>query len=246
MRNDLKIGDKTYRVTVRWPWVGAGLAAIVFGLWAILGPGVDVEVLHETGTAADCLVVDGIESCPETTGTKILWHLEHLDRDGTVIWEQDGEGVTLVAPSRAASWLSPREALAAVIDEGEQSMLDVYFRGAAAPTQFYLRLYNDTCAETKTLATLTSEPSTNGYAAQLIERSTTGWPSLALSGGDYEATASTETFSASGGSWGPVNAAVLATTSDNTGKALNCLALSQARTLAAGEQLQATLKVKQQ
>lgn len=226
MNKDLKLGKTTYRVTVRPGWVLTGLAALAFGAWAILGPGVDIERLHESVAMEDCAIVDGVSSCREVPATRVVWHLEHRDAQGRVIWQEDKEN--------------------AVIDEGEQSMLDVYLRGATAPTQFYIRLYNDTCAETKTLATLTSEPAVNGYAAQLIERSTVGWPTLALNAGDYQATSSQETFTASGGSWGPVNAAVLATTSDNTGKALNCLALSQARTLAAGEQLLATLTWKQQ
>lgn len=130
-------------------------------------------------------------------------------------------------------------------DELEQDILDVYFRAATAPTEFYIRLCNDTLADTDSLADVIGEPSGNGYTAQLIERSATGFPTLALDGGDYQLTSSTETFTASGGAIGPVTQAYLATTSNNTGLLLNYVALSQSRTLADGESLDATIRIKQ-
>lgn len=160
-----------------------------------------------------------------------VFELTAYDADGNVIWTDEAHNN--------------------LADEGEQAFLDVYLRGATAPTQFYLFLADSStpCSITDT-ATLTTasagEPSTNGYARQLIERSATGWPTLALDSGDYMATSSTETFTASGGSWGPVYCVGLATTSDNTGKHVSYAALSQARTLAAGESLQVTYKVKLQ
>jgi hypothetical protein len=152
---------------------------------------------------------------------------EHLDQEGRLIWSQE--------------W-TPN----ALADEGEANILDVYFRNQNAPTQFYLRLYNSTPTETSTLSSLTGEPSGNGYAAQLVERSTVGWPTLALDAGDYQLTSKEVTFSASGGSWGPVTYCVLATTSDNTGKLISFVALSTSRTLQAGESLKVTMKQKMQ
>jgi hypothetical protein len=160
-----------------------------------------------------------------------VFHFTHYSADGRVL----------------AEWDSPNN----LADEGEQAFLDIYLRGATAPTQFYVRLSDATnpcsIADTDTLTTASAgEPSSNGYAASLVERSATGWPTLALDSGDYMATSSVETFSASGGSWGPVNCAFLATTSDNTGKLISYAALSTARTLASGESLQVTYKVKLQ
>jgi hypothetical protein len=155
------------------------------------------------------------------------FRFEHLDGDGNLLWSQD--------------W-TPN----ALADEGEANILDVYFRNQNAPAQFYLRLYNTTPTETSTLSSLTGEPSGNGYAAQLVERSTVGWPTLALDAGDYQLTSKEVTFSASGGSWGPVTYCVLATTSDNTGKLISFVALSQSRTLQAGESLKVTMKQKMQ
>jgi hypothetical protein len=79
-----------------------------------------------------------------------------------------------------------------------------------------------------------------------VERSATGWPTSALDAGDWRVVSSTETFSASGGSWGPVNCAVLQTTIDNTGDHIAFVALSQARTLASGESLDVSLAIKLQ
>ena len=149
------------------------------------------------------------------------------DKDGNLLWSE------LNVPNDLA-------------DEGEYAFLDVYLRAGTAPTQFYIRLYNDTPVETDTLTLLTGEPTTNGYAAQLVERSATGWPTLALDTGDYQATSSQKTFSATGGSWGPVTYCVGATTSDNTGKLIAYAVLSQSRTLNDGEQLKVTYKMKLQ
>lgn len=132
-------------------------------------------------------------------------------------------------------------------DEGEYMFLDVVLRNGTAPSNYYLRLFNDTPVETDTLGSLTGEPSGNGYTAQTVERnSTTGWPTLALDSGDHQATSSEETFTATGGSWGPVIYCVLATTTDSSGKLVSFVALSQSRTLASGETLKVTYKLKQQ
>ena len=157
---------------------------------------------------------------------KSVWEFTHRDKNGKIIdqWTQEN----------------------ALADEGEQDILDRTFRGAAAPASFYLRLYNDTPVETDTLALLTGEPSGNGYAAQALALNTTDWPTLALDAGDYQVTSKTVTFTASGGSIGPVTYAVLATSSDNTGKLYAYVALSQSRTLADGETLDVSMTIKLQ
>lgn len=131
-------------------------------------------------------------------------------------------------------------------DEGEQDLLDVYMRNAAAPATFYIRLYDDTPTETSTLAGLTGEPTTGGYAPIAVERSDVGWPTLALDSGDYQVTSKKVTFQASGGTIGPVTSCVLATSSDDTGKIITYAPLSQSRTLNDGESLDITYRVKLQ
>jgi hypothetical protein len=144
------------------------------------------------------------------------FHLTCLDRAGNVLWQDVVNN--------------------ALADEGEQYFLGTALADTSQPANFYIRLYNDTPAETDTLGDLTGEPSTYGYAAQAIPSTTTGW-AIALVSGDYKATSTEETFVASGGSWGPVTYAVLATSSDNSGKLIAYGALSVSRTLASGDSL---------
>jgi len=153
------------------------------------------------------------------------WEIKHKDKAGKVLWEE-----------------TRRNALA---DEGEQSMLDSYFRGLNVPTAFYARLCNDTLLETDTLAAVQNEPAgTYGYAAQTVAKSAVGFPTLEMDAGDYRVVSAAITFTASGGTIGPVNTAYLATTSNNTGKLLAYVSLSTARTLLDGDQLQVTLRIK--
>lgn len=135
-------------------------------------------------------------------------------------------------------------------NDGQQHVLDVYLRNASGVTNFYLGLTDSTStcsiAKADTLATVVGygEPSSGGYARSLIERSNTGWPTLALDSGDYMATSSTETFTATTG-FGPVYCAFITdASSGTTGKHISWAALSTGRTLAASETLQATYKIK--
>jgi len=131
-------------------------------------------------------------------------------------------------------------------DEGEQWFLDTFLRGASGPTTFYLRLWNDTPAETDAISNLTGEPSGNGYSAKEVERSNTGWPTLTTDVGDYQATSKSVTWTASGGTIGPVTYITLCTSSNSSGKLISYAALSTTRTLLAGDSLSATYKIKQQ
>lgn len=87
-----------------------------------------------------------------------VWDVVHRNIGGDVLWQGESRN------SR--------------FDEGNKLELDVFFRGAVAPSDFYIRLFNDTPIKADTLGTIASEPVGNGYAAQLIERSSVGWPTL--------------------------------------------------------------------
>lgn len=152
------------------------------------------------------------------------YHFKHRDKHGKII----------------DAWTE----FNALADEGEFFVLDVALRGALKATNFYLGLVNDTPIETDALTDLTGEPSGNGYSRQTIESSNVGWPTLALDGGDYKATSKTVTFTASGGTIGPVTYAFLATSTDNTGKLMTYVVLSTPRTLADGESLECSQSVK--
>jgi hypothetical protein len=151
-----------------------------------------------------------------------------FDRNGKLLWEE----------------LDRQNNLA---DDGEYMFLDVVLRAGTAPSNYYLRLYNATVVDTNNLTSIAaSEASGNGYTAQTVTRNTTGWPTLTFDSGDYRAMSATQTFTASGGSWGPVTYCVLATSTDSSGKLVSYVALSQSRTLASGESLQVTYRLKLQ
>ncbi len=174
------------------------------------------------------------------------WAYQHRTAEGQVIWLSGIGDVDLEAGSRehAQALAEQPFTLNALADEGEQDMLSVYFRGGTAPTNFYIGLLNSTPTDTTTLATMTGEPSGNGYARSLVERNSTGWPTLALNSGDYRAVSSTETFTASGGTIGPVTYAFLTTVvSGTSGLFLVYNALSTSRTLASGESLDVTMRI---
>jgi len=160
------------------------------------------------------------------------WSIVHRAADGRVLWSEIAHN--------------------ALANVGQQRMLEITFRGGSALAALYMALADATnpCSVTKTDSTataLTGEPSGNGYARVQIEQNSTGWPTSALDSGDWQLTSKVLTFTASGAGWGPVNCAVLTTAVSGTaGDHLMWAALSQARTLAAGESLDVTLKVKQQ
>lgn len=136
----------------------------------------------------------------------------------------------------------------ALADEGEQGMLDVFCRGLNAPASFYLGLCNDSLVDTDTLADILNEPpGTYGYARPAIERSAVGWPVLALDAGDYMATSKLVTYTANGGTIGPVNTMFLCNVVSGTaGKLYAWAALSQSRTLQDQEAMGCKIKVKLQ
>ena len=119
-------------------------------------------------------------------------------------------------------------------DEGEQFLLSVLFSGLAMPTNIYLGLDNrTTLAATDTLASLVGEPTVNGYARQPVGSSSF---TVVPTSGAYQANSPIVTFSASGGSWGPVNNLFMSTSLDNTGKIIASVTLNQANlTLISGQ-----------
>jgi hypothetical protein len=150
------------------------------------------------------------------------YRFRHI-RNGEVIWEQD--------------WTNN-----ALTDAGEQDILAVYFtRSKSAATNLYIGLINDSgIAETDTLSTMAGEPSGNGYARQLV---TFGTP--ALDAGDYQAVSTVETFTASGGTIGPVTHAILTDVSSGTsGVLIIYVPLSATRTLLNGDSLEVDITAK--
>lgn len=150
------------------------------------------------------------------------WRFTHKNKDGDILWQSDWQSNFLT-------------------DEGEEHILNCYFsQSGTVPAAFYIGLIDDsTIAETDTLATMVGEPSGNGYARQA-----TTFSDASFVGGDYEAPSTTETFTASGGSIGPVDHAIITDASSGTGGLLIIVSpLSQSRTLSDGDSLEVDVDV---
>lgn len=168
-------------------------------------------------------------------GIKIVADVKHF-RGGKLIWE--GKDLEIATNG--------------LMDEGEENMLDSYFRNQNTPTSFYVGLGNNggvpgIPAETATLATITEVAGT-GYARQALNRNITDWPTLALDAGDYQVTSTSKSFSNSGGSaWTAADYLFLTNVVSGTaGKLLVTVALSVSRILQAADQLNVTIKCKLQ
>jgi len=133
----------------------------------------------------------------------------------------------------------------ALANEGEINILDSYFRGQNVPITFYLMLVNDTPTITDTLATVSGEPSGNGYARQQFTKDTTGWPTLGIDSSHGMITSKLVTFEAIGGPWGPVSYAILTTVLTGTsGPLIVFVPLSYPKTLSIGQTLTCRVRVK--
>lgn len=153
-----------------------------------------------------------------------------LNADGSVAWEEDWQ----------------RNAL---LDEGEQSVLEVYFREQANPTKF-LALLTAAPGETATMATMTEvfAPPLNGYARQAYTAGGGDWGATALNAGDYQTTASQKTFGpASSSAWTALtNVAIVTTSTGTAGKLILTIALSDTTTISIGQSFLYTTTVKAQ
>ena len=154
-----------------------------------------------------------------------IWTVKHI-RNGEVIWEDVGKN--------------------SLVQEGEEAMLETFFRNATsyAPTQFYVRLCNSVPNIASTLGSIIGEANTGSYAPKLLERSSIGFPTKDITtGGNYRLTSKVITFTAAGGTIGPVTNAYLATSSDNNGKLIAFRALSMARTILNGDSMTIQMQI---
>lgn len=127
---------------------------------------------------------------------------------------------------------------------GEQFMLQACFTGGVSstviPANYYFGLDNRTSiTATDTMGSLSTEPTGNGYGRVVVASS--GAFVVSLQGTNYRADGPIISFSATGGSWGPVKNLFLATTIDNSGVLIASVALSQTVTLNNGEAINARL-----
>ncbi len=133
----------------------------------------------------------------------------------------------------------------ALVDQGEQLILQAFFQAENVPTNFFVGLAYGSMSEASTLDTIPNEPSGNGYARITLTRDTTGFPEMEQDEGDWVVYSAEKYFEASGGSIGPVNVAFIgADLPDTTQRLVSYLSLPIETTLASGETLTFTLKIK--
>lgn len=161
-----------------------------------------------------------------TGGLNSMWEVTQTDARGRLIWADFGHNV--------------------FHDEGEEWACQVLFsETASVPAAFYLGLdHRTSLAESDTLEDLSGEPSTNGYARKAVNSDAAGF-TVSQESGDYQAKTKQVTFTASGGSIGPVTKMFLCTVATGTtGPLIASRVLSQERTLADGESLNCTMFVR--
>ncbi len=132
-----------------------------------------------------------------------------------------------------------------LVNEGENAILESFFRDNHTPT-FYFGLWNEgALSETDTIATLTQEVTVgDGYARIAVVRGTTDWGAAAPDAGDEKTTSATKTFSATG-TWTQAQMlGLVSPASGTTGTLYAGVALTTARTLVNGDDLNVSMGVK--
>jgi len=131
----------------------------------------------------------------------------------------------------------------------DQRMLELQFRGGAAPgASYYIGLADasNPCSITKVDSTATAwtgEPVANGYARVAVSKDSTGFPTSAASSNDWHIVSKVVTFTSTG-TIGPVNCALLSDQASGTAGDWHAwVALSQARTMANGESLDVSMDI---
>lgn len=147
----------------------------------------------------------------------------------------------------------------ALYDQGEQDVLEYFFRGGTAPTSLQLGLLKTSYSilETDTMTQIGGAELTNasdgGYSArQSLTRDATGWPTSALAAGDWQITSAQVIWTATG-AWSDTAGFMFlshdstTTPGNTTGRITAAAALSPTRQLqASGDTLKVTYNLKLQ
>ncbi len=157
-----------------------------------------------------------------------MWHFKHI-RDGNIIWEFENHNL--------------------LMKEGGKALVDIIMRNKDSlyfiDTDFYVGMYRGSVSRSTVLATIPGEPTSNGYARQICERSVVGFPTLEVDEDDYWRVVSKEiTFTATGGSIGPIDGAFLCTSADSTGTLIGSIATGVQRTILSGDSMIVQLKIR--
>jgi hypothetical protein len=142
--------------------------------------------------------------------------IKHLSIDGDVLWQS--ENLKNILHS-----------------SGEQFMLTSLFVNNVIPDDYIFGLDNRTsvtAADTMSTVAVV-EPTDNGYFRQAV--SSSGQFTISTVSNIHRANSPIITFSASGGSWGPVRNLFLTTSPDSSGYLIASVPLAQVLTVSDGE-----------
>ena len=155
-------------------------------------------------------------------------NIKHLDVDGTILWQQN-------------------DIYNIFHSNGQQYLLNVMFNtssGITIPSNYYLGLDNRTTSSIgDTLASLSNEPTQNGYLRQAVSSLNGFSVALGTDNTNYQATSNIAVFNATGGQWGPVSNLFLATTLTNTGYLISTAVLTSPVTVSSGQQVSMRISV---
>lgn len=154
---------------------------------------------------------------------------EILSPEGDVLWAEDWQPNFLT-------------------DEGEQSLLNVFYREQANPSKYLALLNMASPVETTTMATMTEAkaPAADGYNRQQFT-APGDWAAPALNSGDYQTVGAEKTFGPiSGTQMVATHAALVTALTGTAGLLLQVIALSATTTVPVGQSYRYTLTNKAQ
>lgn len=131
--------------------------------------------------------------------------------------------------------------------EGIEQMYDIYFRGkSTVPSKFQIGLLKSAPNKSSTVASL-SEVTGTGYARKDVERSNTGFPTLALDGGDMQVTSKEVTFKNTGSTaWAGATHGFMSAVTSGGDKFVGWNSLIVSRVLQPNDELHVMIQLKGQ
>lgn len=156
-----------------------------------------------------------------------ILEIKHLSKDGQILWEAKNLPNTLHT-------------------DGEEYMLKAVFTGGVTntfiPASYYFGLDNRVsilAADDMTTISTSNEPSTNGYNRASV--SSTGQFSVSVSVSNNIATSPVVSFTATGGSFGPIRNMFMTDESTNSGFLIASVPLTTQLTVSSGETIAARM-----
>jgi hypothetical protein len=144
------------------------------------------------------------------------------------------EEIKLVSKENEVIW-EKRNLKNMIHTTGEEFFLGVLFNGVSIPEKYFFGLDNrSSLTAAQTMGSLIAEPAINGYSRQQVTSTTFVMTEV---GGITVARSPILIFSATGGSWGPVQNLFLTDEGDATGYLISSVALTDSVTVTSGQSI---------